>query len=50
MKNAVALTLAILGAAANIAWAGSLPASSSAPSTPSHPPLQCACVMGNPAA
>ncbi|MGC3987985.1 MAG: hypothetical protein QM777_26505 [Pseudorhodoferax sp.] len=47
MKNTLVLTMTILGAAANIAWAGSQP---SAPSSPAHPPLQCACVLGNPAA
>ena len=50
MKHALVLTFAILGSTATIAWAGSLPASPSAPSTSSHPPLQCACVIGNPAA
>ncbi|WP_326535997.1 hypothetical protein [Pseudorhodoferax sp.] len=47
MKKTLVLTLAALGAVANIAWAGSTP---SVPSTPSHPPLQCACVLGGPAA
>ena len=47
MKNALVLTFAILGSTANLAWAGSQP---SAPSSPAHPPLECACVMGEPAA
>jgi hypothetical protein len=47
MKNTLVLTIALLGAAANIAWAGSQP---SVPSSPSHPPLQCACVIGDPVA
>lgn len=47
MKNTLVLTIAILGTAANIAWAGSQP---TIPAPPSHPPLQCACVIGNPAA
>ncbi|WP_170168137.1 hypothetical protein [Pseudorhodoferax soli] len=47
MKNALVLTFAILGTAANIAWAGSQP---SIPAPPAHPPLECACVPGSPVA
>lgn len=47
MKNALVLTFAILGSTANIAWAGS---QSSEPSSPAHPPLECACVIGDPVA
>lgn len=47
MQARFALTLAVLGAAANIAWAANT-SSTSAP--PAHPPLQCACVIGNPTA
>ena len=47
MKNALVLTFAILGTAANIAWAGSQPPE---PSSPAQPPLECACVIGNPVA
>ena len=47
MKNALVLTFAILGAAANIAWAGTQP---SIPAPPVHPPLDCACVPGSPVA
>ncbi|WP_156374622.1 hypothetical protein [Pseudorhodoferax sp. Leaf274] len=49
MKKTLVLTIAALGAVANIAWAGSTLSTSTSPST-SHPPLQCACVMGGPAA
>lgn len=47
MKKTLVLTLAALGAFANIAWAGNTP-SIPAPSTGA--PLQCACVIGGPAA
>lgn len=47
MQARFALVLAVLGAAANIAWAAN---ASSTPTPPAQPPLQCACVMGNPTA
>jgi hypothetical protein len=47
MQARFALTLAVLGAAANIAWAAN---TTSVPAPPANPPLQCACVAGGPVA